>query len=411
MSDAETPPRDAPLALRAELAASIDRTLAEEARRNELAIAAVRVGALSAAAAVELWLLSGPSALGSWALPLAGSTFAWLAGAVAIWAWLRRGGWSRALAVALPLADATWMTARIGAIPVVAGLAHATRVQELATVVGMASLLAVSGAFRLQPRAVWWTTALGVAMYAGFAAWFGLAPFHAVVHLVLVVSVGAMAASLTRIVRRAVHHEVTHLTLRRLLPASVVDAADTDPMALLTEPRALDATVVVTDLRGFTAWSEHRPPLEVLAMLNRIQGALAAIVIAHGGTVDKFMGDGMLAVFGAPTALPDHADRALAAVREMVARTRSFGDLRLGIGVHSGEVVVGCLGAGIRMEFTVLGDTVNTASRLEAATKEHPAPVLISDATRARATLRLDPIGEIPLRGRRALTAWTLPDL
>ncbi|MEQ1507294.1 MAG: adenylate/guanylate cyclase domain-containing protein [Myxococcota bacterium] len=402
------PPREPPAALRAELAASIDHTLHEEARRNELAIASVRLATLGAMAVVELWLVSGPSALG-WAAPwCAAFTFAYLALAAAIAAALRRGWWTRWLWVALPIADATYMAARIGVIFVVAGIPHVVRVQELATVTAMASLLAASGSFRLQPRAVGLTTALGAAQYVGFAAWIGLPSFHAVVHLSLIGAVGFMAGHLTRIVRRAVHSEVTRLTLRRLLPAAVIDAADSDPMALLTEPRSLDATVVVTDLRGFTTWAENRTPLEVLGFLNAVQGALAKAVSDHGGTVDKFMGDGMLAVFGAPQPLADHADRALAAVRAMLDAAGRFEPLALGVGVHSGEVVVGCVGAGIRMEFTVLGDTVNTASRLESATKDHDVAVLVSRTTRDRCAVELRPIGELEIRGRvERLVAYT----
>lgn len=364
---------------------------------------------LLGAALVELWLLSGPSAMGDAALPFALLTMSYLAFSVGIWAVLRRGRWAPWLGVVLPMMDTAYMALRVGGVFAITGREHVIAVQELATVTAMASLLAVSGAFRLQPRATAWTTLLGIGLYSAFAYWIGLALFHAAVHLVLIGAVGLSGLGLMRLVRRAVHSEVTRLTLRRLLPAPVIDAADHDPMALLTEPRSVEATVVVTDLRGFTAWAEHRSPLEVLGMLNQVQGALAAIVDEHGGTVDKFMGDGMLAVFGAPRPQPDHADRALAAVRQMCEVMSRFEGLRPGIGVHSGEVVVGCVGSGIRMEFTVVGDTVNTASRLEAATKDHGVPVLVSDSTRERARTLLVQVGELTIRGRQEhLVAWTL---
>lgn len=399
----------APAALRAELAASITRTLDEQARLNELTIAWVRTVTLAAMSGVELWLLTGPTALGAAAPWLAAFTFGFLAVATALVAALRRGWWSPVLAFALPVLDATYMGLRIAAIFEIAGIAHVVRTQELATVTGMASLLAVSGAFRLQPRAVAITTALGLSLYVVFATWMDLQPFQMFVHGTLIAAVGLCGVGLTRLVHRAVHSEVTRLTLRRLLPGSVLDAADADPMALLTEPRSLDATVVVTDLRGFTTWAEHRSPLEVLGLLNAVQGALAQIVVDHGGTVDKFMGDGMLAVFGAPRLDPAHADRALEAVRAMLLAMERFAPMRLGIGVHSGEVVVGCVGNGIRMEFTVLGDTVNTASRLEGATKELGVPVLVSEATRSRATVVMAHVAEVAIRGRTAaLTTWTL---
>jgi class 3 adenylate cyclase len=308
-----------------------------------------------------------------------------------------------------PLVDAGYGAVRVGGVFVIAGHEHVVQSQELSTITAIACLLAVSGAFRLAPRAVGWTTLLAEALYVGFAVWIGMHPGDAAVHVALIGSVGLVGLGLTRLVRRAVQSEVTRLTLRRFLPAPVVDAADADPLALLTEPRSVDATIVVTDLRGFTSWAERRTPLEVLGVLNELQGKLAAAVVENGGMIDKFMGDGMLAVFGPPRGVPDHADRALAAVARMVEAMASFDALRLGVGVHSGEVVVGCVGSGIRLEFTVVGDTVNTASRLEQTTKDHVHAVLISDATRGRATVELRPVGEIAIRGRQErLVAWTL---
>lgn len=399
-----------PAGLRAELAASIDDTLHQQARLNEMSIATIRASTLLVMACVEVWLLSGPSALGAYAPAFASWTVAYLAAAIGIWALLRWGFWSNALTFALPVADAVYMTVRVTAVFAIAGLPHASRVQELATVTAMASLLACSGAFRLDGRAVALTTGLGLAMYVLFARWLGLPLFHASVHFALIAACGATSAALTRLVARAVHSEVTRLTLRRLLPAAVIDAADADPMALLTQPRSVDATVVITDLRGFTTWAETRSPLEVLGFLNAVQGALAREVLAEGGTIDKFMGDGMLAVFGAPQPLADHADRAVRAVRGMLAAGRHFEPLALGVGVHTGEVVIGCVGSGIRMEFTVLGDTVNTASRLEAATKDHDVPVLISVTTQAACReAALTPVGVVGIRGRtESIEAFTL---
>lgn len=397
-----------PIALRAELAESIRRTLRSEARRNEGAISLVRVLLLVGLAGIELWLLSGPSLLGARAYPAAALTFGYLAVAVALWSWLRRGGYSSVLPWAAPAADMAVAAVRMGFVFAL-GAAHVARTQELATVVGVACVLSLSGAFRLQTTSVVWSTALGVALYCGFAAYLGLPLLFAAAHLALIASCGAAGAQITALVSRAVHHEITRLTLGRLLPSAVMDAADEDPLALLTEPRSLDATVVVTDLRGFSTWAEHRSPLEVLSRLNEVQGMLAAAVLAEEGTVDKFMGDGMLSVFGAPQATTDHADRALRAVDRMQAGMARFSEFALGVGVHSGEIVVGCLGSGIRLEFTILGDTVNLASRLESATKDHGVPVLISEAARGRSSRPLRPVGPISVRGRRdPVTVWTM---
>ena len=131
---------------------------------------------------------------------------------------------------------------------------------------------------------------------------------------------------MTDIVRRAMQSEVGRSTLQRFLPKRVISGAygsgggGTDLLSLLTEPRSVEATVLVSDLRGFTGMSEKLAPVEALGLLNEVQGTLADTVREHGGTVDKFLGDGMLAVFGAPEPLDDHAAHAVAAVIAMGAR-------------------------------------------------------------------------------------------
>ncbi|MCB9669514.1 MAG: adenylate/guanylate cyclase domain-containing protein [Alphaproteobacteria bacterium] len=387
--------------LRGEVTRSILATLEREAVRNESTIAAARVVTVLGMIVVEAWLIADGSKLGSAAWPLAGLTVAMAVWSVALWQALRQGRWHPALPALIPTVDVVYFALRQGIPVVLLGADHFIDVQDLATVVGMSALLMTSGAFRLSTRAVVYAIVLGFGLYLAFAYAISLHSFFATVHMILLGAVGITAIGLTRIVDRAVQSEVTRLTVGRLLPQTVLDAASEDPVALLSEPRSVEVTILVSDLRGFTAWSEERPPLEVLAFLNRIQGALAEIVMRHHGTVDKFMGDGMLAVFGAPTRLEHHADRALQAAAEMREAVEAMGGpIQLGIGVHSGEVVVGCLGTGVRMEFTVLGDTVNTASRLESKTKEVGVPVLVSKATAAQATVGLRPLGSVELRGK-----------
>jgi adenylate cyclase len=159
-------------------------------------------------------------------------------------------------------------------------------------------------------------------------------------------------------------------------------------------------------------------PPEAFALLNEVQGGFARAVQNEGGTVDKFLGDGMLAVFGAPEPQEDHAARAIEAAIEIrriivqVNERRAKEDLpalKIGVAVHSGPVVTGCLGSGARLEFTVIGDTVNTASRLEGATKDKGVDVLISGETAKRFGEQageqelsvLEPLGDIPIRGRK----------
>src|SRR5437588_8611960 len=144
-------------------------------------------------------------------------------------------------------------------------------------------------------------------------------------------------------------------------------------------------TILFLDIRDFTAFAEHAQPKEVVAMLNDFWELVVPVLLRHGGHANKFIGDGLLGVFGAPERLPDHAERAVAAAQEIVAlvRERYEGRVGVGIGVNSGPVVAGTVGGGGRVEFTVIGDAVNTAARVEAATRETGDDVLVTDATRA----------------------------
>jgi adenylate cyclase len=209
-------------------------------------------------------------------------------------------------------------------------------------------------------------------------------------------------------VKRAIEGTLGKEMLGRFLQPSVVERAFKDPVALLAKPKAVDATVLVSDLRGFTALAEQMKPSAVLAVLSEIQTALAEAVRKHGGTVDKFMGDGMLAVFGAPDPLIDHARRAVATAldirRAMDALNAAHPDrlpLRVGMGIHSGNLIAGVLGSGDRMEFTIIGDTVNTASRLEGMTKDFGVDVLLSAATAKQLVdVAIEELGSAPVRGK-----------
>jgi adenylate cyclase len=171
------------------------------------------------------------------------------------------------------------------------------------------------------------------------------------------------------------------------------------------EGEELEVTVLFVDIREFTAFAERASAAEVVTELNAFYELVVPVLVRHGGHANKFVGDGLLAVFGAPDVLPDHADRGVAAALEMaeVVRRTYRGRLRIGIGVNSGPVVAGTIGGGGRVEFTVIGDTVNTAARVEALTRETDDAVLVTDATcslLARDHGGFAERGEVALRGR-----------
>jgi adenylate cyclase len=152
------------------------------------------------------------------------------------------------------------------------------------------------------------------------------------------------------------------------------------------EGEEVEVTVLFLDVRDFTGFAERSAAREVVKALNRLYEKVVPIVHQHRGHVDKFIGDGLLAVFGAPRRDEEHADQALAAAREIATAVREADDLQLeiGVGLNSGPVVAGNVGGGGRLEFSVMGDTVNVAARIEAATRETGDTVLLSEYTRQR---------------------------
>ena len=163
------------------------------------------------------------------------------------------------------------------------------------------------------------------------------------------------------------------------------------------------SSILFCDVRGFTSYAEKATAPQVIATLNEMFSVMVPIVERHGGHVDKFLGDGLLAVFGAPEFYVDHADRAVAAAREIVAAVANGGSgLEVGAGVNTGSVVAGPLGGAGRLNFSVIGDAVNVAARVEAATRETGDDVLFTDATRRMFTRRFESVsrGALPLKGK-----------
>jgi adenylate cyclase len=167
----------------------------------------------------------------------------------------------------------------------------------------------------------------------------------------------------------------------------------------------VEVSVVFMDIRGFTTYSEGVSAREAVAVLNGLYDRVVPIITRHGGHANKFIGDGLLAVFGAPAKLAQHADCAVDAALEIAGAVREAyrGELRVGLGVNSGAVMSGTIGGGGRLDFTVIGDVVNTAARVESATRETDDDVLITEATRSLLSgdaARWRERRSIPLKGK-----------
>jgi adenylate cyclase len=210
----------------------------------------------------------------------------------------------------------------------------------------------------------------------------------------------------------------------RFVPEAVVDQVLADAEGVRLGGVRGEATVMFSDLRGFTSFSETLEPERVIESLNRYLTEMSEAILDHGGTLVAYMGDGIMAVFGAPLKQDDHADRALEAARDMLARMGGFNGwlreqglhdgFKMGIGLNSGAVMSGNVGSERRLEYTALGDTTNTAARLEGMTKGTPHQLYISDTTKQALTREVDDliaVGEAEVRGRKAkVLLWSLRD-
>ena len=179
-------------------------------------------------------------------------------------------------------------------------------------------------------------------------------------------------------------------------------------------------TVLFSDIRGFTSLSETRPPEEIVAMLNRYLSVQAETVFRHGGTLDKFIGDAIMAFWNAPTDDPQHAEHAVGCALDMIETLARFNAentsggivLDIGVGLHSGPAVVGFVGSQRKLEYTAIGDTVNLASRIEGETKGR-ARILVSAATAAATgdAFAFRPIAEVTVKGRTAAVELLTPEV
>jgi class 3 adenylate cyclase len=195
--------------------------------------------------------------------------------------------------------------------------------------------------------------------------------------------IGGLARSFNRMVAGLAERERIREAFGTYVDHGVAEQILTDDDAML-EGEEVEVTVLFLDIRDFTSFAHRAPAPEVVSTLNRLFERVVPIVHEHGGHVDKFIGDGLLAVFGAPERHPDHAARALSAAREIVRQAEEAlgGELEIGVGLNSGPVVAGSIGGAGRLNFSVIGDAVNVAARVEAATRRTGDRILLTERTR-----------------------------
>jgi class 3 adenylate cyclase/DNA-binding NarL/FixJ family response regulator len=218
----------------------------------------------------------------------------------------------------------------------------------------------------------------------------------------------AVVDELKRMHAAVVQKESSAQVLRSYVPSQVADRLATGAM----DQQELEVTVLFSDIRGFSAIAERLSAREIAGVIGKHLSAMAEVVTQHGGTIDKFQGDAVMAIFGAPEPLPDHAERALLCAIEMQRRqaglnaegwgSDSVEALGVGIGLNTGTVIAGAIGGGGRLEYTVIGDAVNVAQRLQS---EAAGGEIVAAATTIAAAPGIEcvPIGPRQVKGRAEL--------
>ena len=245
---------------------------------------------------------------------------------------------------------------------------------------------------------------IGFALFAATGAQIPLAAPSLAFGLAVAASgavIGARLRKQKRFIRNAFSHYVA---------PEVVSSLVADPQSLELGGEKRELTLVFTDIAAFTTLAEEMEPSELVPMLNAYLDGMSRIVLDHGGTIDKFVGDAVVSLFGAPNHIDDHATRAVACAMALDAFARGFaaaeradgipfGNTR--IGVHTGTAVVGNFGGAARFDYTAIGDAVNVAARLESANKTFGSTICVSEACVERCPgQHFRPMGDLVLKGR-----------
>jgi len=221
---------------------------------------------------------------------------------------------------------------------------------------------------------------------------------------------GAVAAAVNTMAAGLKERDRVKATFAHFVSQQVVDSILKSGAEVKLSGDRKRVTVLFCDIRGFSTISEKMPPEKVVALLNDYFEAMVEVIFRNNGTLDKFIGDGIMVIFGAPEDDPHQEERALNTAIEMQRALHLLAkkwhpegiDIRIGVGINSGPAVVGNIGSSRRMDYTAIGDTVNLASRLESATKELGVGILISEYTynAVRGLFRFRQMGSVHVRGR-----------
>jgi adenylate cyclase len=281
---------------------------------------------------------------------------------------------------------------------------------------GFYLLFILAASLSLQTRFTWLTAAVAITLQT-LLFWREDRDFSFIAVIAVATFFGTTLSLYSRrrsesLVKQAALEQIRRERLARYFSPQVAEAL-ADSTADLGRGQIREVTVLFADLRDFTALAERLTGEEVVSVLNDFHTRMVDRVFAHGGTLDKYLGDGLMAYFGAPVEQADHATHAVRCALDMqdalavMNRDRSGGtlpQLRMGIGVHTGTVVLGDIGAERRREFTAIGDTVNVAARIEQLTKGNGTPVLVSEATRRHVAngIRFTPTAPLAVKGKSA---------